>query len=336
MDTCAANAYEAPVGEAEKILAQIWSELLSVAQIGRHDNFFDLGGHSLQAVRMIERLRRKGFQLDAKALFSKPILKELAASIERNIEVQVKVPPNRIPPDCDHITPELLSLIALGQSDIDRIVESTPGGADNIQDIYPLAPLQEGIFFHYLMSSKGDVYLLPSILAFDNRELLDRYLAAVQAVINRHDILRTAVLWEGLPEPVQVVWRRAQMAVDQISLESSAGDAAEQLKHRFDRTRTRIDIRKAPMMRACIAHDDANDRWLLASLHHHMVVDHISMEIFDEEVQAHLAGHATSLPAAFPFRSLVAQARLGVGREAHETFSRRCLKASRHLQRRLV
>ncbi|WP_387696236.1 phosphopantetheine-binding protein, partial [Photorhabdus sp. RM157S] len=53
----ARKVYQAPQGEIETALATIWSELLEVEQISRHDSFFALGGHSLLAVRMIEHLR---------------------------------------------------------------------------------------------------------------------------------------------------------------------------------------------------------------------------------------------------------------------------------------
>ena len=167
----------------------------------------------------------------------------------------VEVPPNRIPADCEAITPEMLPLVELRQEEIERIVSRVPGGAGNVQDIYPLAPLQEGILFHHLMGGEGDPYLLASLLSFDSRERLDGYVRALQAVIDRHDILRTAVVWEGLPEPVQVVWRKAQLQVEEVELDAAAGDAAEQLYERFDPRRYRIDVRQAPLLRLYIAHD---------------------------------------------------------------------------------
>ena len=237
----------------------------------------------------------------------------------------VDIPPNLIPLGCEAITPELLPLASLTQTEIDIIVDATPGGAANVQDIYPLAPLQEGMLFHHLLTTEGDVYLSPSLLAFDTRARLDRFLQALQAVIDRHDILRTAVLWEGLSEPVQVVWRRAPLVVEEVSLDPSVSDVADELYARFDPRRYRLDVCQAPLMRAYIAHDALKDRWLMLHLFHHLSVDHITFDILLEEIQARLLGRAEQSPAPPPFRNFVAQARLGMSREEHESFFREML-----------
>jgi amino acid adenylation domain-containing protein len=237
----------------------------------------------------------------------------------------IDVPPNLIPTVCDAITPEMLPLVELNAAEIEQITSKVPGGSANIQDIYPLAPLQEGILFHHLLATEGDVYLTPTLLSFDTRARLDKFLHALQAVIDRHDILRTAVLWEGLREAAQVVWRQAPLVVKEISFEATAGNVGEELRTRFDPRHYRLDVRQAPLMRVCIAYDAREDRWMMLHLYHHLSVDHITYEIVLEEVQAHLLGRAERLPAPLPFRNLVAQARQGVTLEEHEAFFREML-----------
>ena len=323
-DAYAVRGYGAPCGEIETALAAIWGDVLKLDRVGRHDNFFELGGHSLLAVILIERMRRRGLQVDVRALFAASTLAELAATVEAKANI-IAIPPNRIPAGCTALTPEMLPLATLTQDEIDQVVESVPGGVANVEDIYSLAPLQEGILFHHLMSGEGDPYLLATLLTFDTRERLNAYLKAMQSVINRNDILRTAVMWEGLSQPVQVVQHSAVLQIREIELDPAAGDVGEQLYRRFDPRRYRIDLRQAPLLRGYIAFDKARNRWLMMQLLHHLLADHTTMEVMHEEIQAHLLEQAEQLPAPLPFRNLVAQARLGVSKEEHEAFFRKML-----------
>jgi amino acid adenylation domain-containing protein len=320
-DAYARGSYEAPLGEVEAALAGIWSEVLGVERVGRWDHFFELGGHSLLAIRLIERMRRVGLFMEVRALFTTPVLAELALAVG-GASSEIEIPANGIPEGAASITPEMLPLVELGQAEIDGIVAGVPGGAANVQDIYPLTHLQEGILFHHLLSEEGDPYLVSTATEFDTRARLEQYLAALQAVIDRHDILRTGVAWEGLSEPVQVVWRHAPLPVEEVELDAGAEDAAEQLWRRYDPRRYRMDLGRAPLLQACIAEDHARGRWLLLMLMHHLVDDHQSMEVLQEEISAHLLGRESELPAPLPFRGYVAQARLGVSREEHERFFR--------------
>ncbi|MDT3734562.1 AMP-binding protein, partial [Pseudomonas soli] len=252
-------------------------------------------------------------------LFAQPTLAALAAAVGSGREV--KVPANRVPHDATRITPEMLSLIDLDQASIDRIVASVPGGAANVQEIYPLAPLQEGILYHHLSAEQGDPYLLQSRLAFDSLERLLNWAAALQQVIDRHDILRTSVVWEGLAEPVQVVWRQADLALSKVT---GLGEASviEQLLARFDARQQRLDLTRAPLLRLVYAEDPRQGEWVALLQFHHLTLDHAAMAVVGEEMQVLLDGRGATLPAAVPYRNYLAQVCLGDDQASHEAFFR--------------
>ena len=320
----AKKEYEAPMGTVETAVAGIWSDVLGVQRIGRADNFFELGGHSLLAMRVLERMRRVGLAVDVRLLFLTPILSELALVAGRQNAV-MEVPPNLITAECERITPELLPLVELSQEEIDRVVSGVPGGVRNVQDIYALSPLQEGILFHHLMSQEGDPYVLWTLLSFTDRERLDAYVSALDAVIARHDILRTAVVWESLSKPVQVVWREAALLVNEVTLDRAGADVIEQLKQLFVTGQYRVEIRRAPMIRLLIAQDPASDRWVGMLLSHHLALDHVSVELISTEVQLYLSGQGQQLPSVLPYRCLVAQGREVLKSNEYKEFFRKML-----------
>jgi hypothetical protein len=195
------------------------------------------------------------------------------------------------------ITPDMLPLVELRQEVIDGIVADVPDGAANIQDIYPLAPLQEGILFHHLLDTTGDAYLLRSVIAFDRRERMDAFLAALQNVIARHDILRSTVHWEGLAQPVQVVQRRARLPVVPFA-PAACGSVLSQLLAQTDPRHTRLGMHSAPLMAAYVAFDPELNEWLLSLLYHHIVCDHVTLDLIMGEIDTILRGEGFSLPPA--------------------------------------
>src|SRR5438270_2508329 len=314
----ALRKYEPVQGEMEEVLANLWRELLGVERVGRHDHFFELGGHSLLAVQLVQRLRRLDLQIEVRALFATPVLSELAAKLRHYREVSI--PPVLIKPGSTVITPEMLPLIDLKQEDIDRIIERVPGGIENIQDIYALSPLQEGVLFHHLMAGRGDPYVGSTQIVFSDRALLDRFLFAAQQVVDRHDILRTCFMWEGLSQPAQVVLRRAQVPVTEIEFDPQAGPVREQLARHFDPLRHPIDLTQAPLLHFAIAHDPEDGGWILRNQLHHLVRDHSSRDALFAEITDFLAGRGDKLLPPQPFRNLIEQVRRGGSQEEHQRF----------------
>ena len=327
-----ARTYEAPQGETELLVAAIWSELLGIERVGRHDHFFELGGHSLIAVTLIDRLHSAGLHLNVRNLFASPVLAELAAAAEQGERPECGVAPaNLITENCQAITPDMLPLVELTQQEIDLITAGVAGGVANIQDIYPLSPLQEGILFHHLLEQEMDAYVLRSFLSFDSRQRLDDFLGALQGVIARHDILRTCMPWKGLAKPVQVVCRQAHLCIEEKTL-ADTGLAHQELQYQLVSREQRLDLERAPLMEAHIAANpksgntggQADNEWLLVLLMHHVTTDHLALELIVNEVKAMLEGADSCLPEPVPYRDFIARVQ-STPSTHHEAYFRRRL-----------
>ena len=298
--------FATPLGELEALVATVWQELLGVTRVGRHDNFFSLGGHSLLIVSLLERLHSSGWSAQAHHVYETPTVEGLAQKLTPATSQDFAPPPCLIPRDCSTITPDMLPLLTLQPEHIDTIVATVPGGAPNIQDIYPLAPVQEGVLFHHLMGEQGgDPYVLVTLLSIPSRERLQDMIHALQEVVNRHDALRTAVLWEQLPHPVQVVYRQAPLPVDEWVL-SPNRDPREQLNERLRPECQRLDLHRAPLLRLETAADPQGTRWYVILKIHHLVCDNESLSTLMAEVTAPIDGQKPELPHPISYRNHVA------------------------------
>ena len=220
---------------------------------------------------------------------------------------QSALPPSLIPTGCKTITPEMLPLVELEPEHIERIVQSVPGGASNIQDIYPLAPLQEGMLFHHMMDSNSDTYVMVTLLELESHSNLEAFIDALRYVVERHDSLRTAVLWEQLPQPVQVVHRQVTLAVEELEL-NAVGDPVEQLREAMRHELRRLEPTRAPLMRVDVASDRRSGRWYALLKVHHLVCDAQSLEVMITEIAALLKGDVHRLAEPMQYRTHVAQA----------------------------
>jgi len=323
----ARQPYEAPQGELEQALAQTWADLLGLQQVGRHDHFFDLGGHSLLVLQMAQRLQPLGWTVGLRQVFEAPSLAELAALLRSEAAqaghadaVELGAP--RIPPQADRLTPDMLPLAGLDQAALDHILHTLQLRPDEVQDIYPLAPLQEGMLFHHvgqLLARRagqdvGDPYVMPMLLALDSTAQLQTLLDALKTVVARHDALRTAVLWEGLPQPMQVVVRAAQPHVQWLT-PVHAADALAALQARMAPSQLMMDLRRAPLVQVTVAPSLVSDVaeatqpacHVLLCLHH-LVDDNHSLQQVRAELRACVEGLAHTLPAPQPYRHFVGRA----------------------------
>lgn len=144
-------------------------------------------------------------------------------------------------------------------------------------------------------------------------------------MVARYDILRTALIWEQLDAPLQVVWRQATVPMIEIAVGPAEEDVLQLLRAHLDPARQQLDLRQAPLLRLCYAYDGVGQRWVGGLLFHHLVGDAASLTGLLEEIDSHLRGDGARLPPPFRYRTYTMHARRDQHAEEHARFFKEML-----------
>ncbi|MFE2044755.1 amino acid adenylation domain-containing protein, partial [Streptomyces sp. NPDC059477] len=216
-------AARAPRSPREQVLTEIFGAVLKLPDIGADDDFFLLGGDSISSIAVSSRARRAGLAVDPRDVFEHRTPAALATAAAVSEESAAPV-----------------SEFALSDEERGRVERLAPG---RIEDVWPLAPLQEGLFFHSTYDDGAlDVYTVHE--SFDFAEPVDtgRLLAATRTLLARHPSLRAGFTSEGLRQPVQfiVAGDGAEIPLTEADLSGLAPDEQDRrLRELLDEERSR-------------------------------------------------------------------------------------------------
>ncbi|NKE60082.1 amino acid adenylation domain-containing protein [Lentzea sp. PSKA42] len=196
------------------------------------------------------------------------------------------------------LTPSDVPLASFDQSSLDALVARTPG----LVDVYPLSPLQQGMLFHAVESPDSGVYWTQDLRELTGELDVDALRAAWQLVVDRHPALRTAFVWEGVREPLQVVVGNVDVPFE-VHDWSAVADPEAAIDELLAEDRARgCDLTTAPLLRVHLAR--GRDRhWILLAFHH-LYLDGWSIPLLWDEVTA--AYQRESLPPVRPYRDFIA------------------------------
>ncbi|ABX04518.1 MAG TPA: non-ribosomal peptide synthase [Herpetosiphon sp.] len=181
----------------------------------------------------------------------------------------------------------------------------------DIEDIYPLSPLQQGLLFHSLYDPDSGAYFEQFTCQLRGILQLDAFRRAWQHVLERHAALRTVFVWEDLAEPLQVVYRAVQLPLDYHDWrELDPQTHTAQLEAYFQTERQRgFDLSQAPLLRASLI-QLSDDCYQFVWCNHHLLLDGWSMALLLKEAfsyySAFCEGRALRLAQTRPYRDYIA------------------------------
>ncbi|QLE41851.1 amino acid adenylation domain-containing protein [Nostoc sp. C052] len=181
----------------------------------------------------------------------------------------------------------------------------------NIEDIYPLSPMQEGMLFESLYAPDSGVYFEQITCILTGNLDVKTFEQAWQQVVARHPVFRTAFLWESLSQPVQVVYRQINVTVETYDWrELSALEQQQQLETFLDSERQQgFQVSQAPLMRLHLIQLDGNT-YQFVWCHHHLLLDGWSSPLVFQDLlefyQAISQGKSLSNIGTVSYRNYIA------------------------------
>ncbi|MFP2934054.1 condensation domain-containing protein, partial [Pyxidicoccus sp. 3LG] len=205
------------------------------------------------------------------------------------------------------LRPADFPLARLDAASLTRVLQT----ASDVEDLYPVSPLQQGLLFHALLAPSSGTYVTQ--LTWEMHEGLD--VAALhrawEELLRRNAILRTAFVWEGLTEPLQRVQAHVELPWRELDWRAlSPEEQAEQLRALLTEDRAQgFELTRAPLLRLMRIRLNETGYRLVWS-HHHLLLDGWSMGPLLDELftvyEAQSQGRAPGLASRPPYRDYIA------------------------------
>ncbi len=155
----------------------------------------------------------------------------------------------------------------------------------DLEDIYELSPMQQGILYETLSAPESRLYLEQWVYTLSGQLDVSAFKQAWQSEVNRHPILRTGFFWEEIEKPVQVVYRSVQLPHQhQDWKEFTPAEQQARLENFLQEDRELgFNLSEPPPMRIAL-YQIAEDTYEFIWSFHHLVLDRWSVAVVLEEV----------------------------------------------------
>jgi amino acid adenylation domain-containing protein len=266
-----AEAFVAPRTPTEEVVAGIWATLLSLEDVGMHDDFFALGGHSLLAVQVVARLRHAlQMEVPLRALFDTPTVASLAEYLESRRQTRQGA-----------LAPPIVTV--------------------SRHDSIPASMTQEHMWAFEQRLPQTPLFNISHALRLSGALNVAALGQSVNELVQRHEILRTTFTRQN-DRLVQRIAPRLHLTLPVESL--TVLPAAEQQEAvrllASEEARQPFDVTQGPLLRVCLLQLQEQEHVLLVTLHH-IVGDGWSLGILVRELavvyEALSAGKPSPLPA---------------------------------------